>query len=62
MQSLLTDPNTDSPANVDAAKVRGPTPVRAPSARADAPLQLYKEDKKAYRRMVRRCAERSLEM
>uniref|UniRef100_A0A7S3PLZ1 UBC core domain-containing protein n=1 Tax=Aplanochytrium stocchinoi TaxID=215587 RepID=A0A7S3PLZ1_9STRA len=42
IQSLLTDPNPESPANTDAAK-------------------LFETDKKAYRRKIRKVAERSLE-
>ncbi|KAJ2660878.1 Ubiquitin-conjugating enzyme E2 14 [Coemansia sp. RSA 1200] len=40
--SMLSEPNPDSPANVDAAK-------------------LWREDRKAYRKEVRRCVEKSLE-
>lgn len=42
MQSLLTDPNNDSPANVEAAR-------------------LFKADPKAYKKRVRKLAEKSLE-
>jgi len=40
--SMLSEPNPDSPANIDAAK-------------------MLREDPKAYRKMVRRCVEKSLE-
>ena len=42
IQSLLTDPNNDSPANVDAAR-------------------LLKSDPKAYKKQVRRLAQKSVE-
>ncbi|KAJ1662232.1 Ubiquitin-conjugating enzyme E2 7 [Coemansia sp. RSA 1813] len=40
--SMLSEPNPDSPANVDAAK-------------------MWRDDKKAYRREVRRCVDKSLD-
>lgn len=69
-QSLLTDPNPESPANVDAAKVsRCAHRSTWVGSRAMAylcslcvwPPQLWQSDKKMYRRKVRRVAAKTLE-
>jgi ubiquitin-protein ligase len=73
-QSLLCDPNNDSPANPEAARVSACARIRAtgdslcpyyllPMGRDSAPFlpQLFKSDPKEYKRRVRKCAAASLE-
>lgn len=62
-QSLLTDPNPDSPANVDAAKVSAYC-LRSCSRYSPNHTtlrQLWRDDKKKYRRRVRKCAAKTME-